>query len=359
MTRLNYYQKASQALLDVEPLPLTQPTCATLRSLLQRLQIPIIIGVAGDSGSGKTTYSDGIRKLVGSDLVRTIAMDGYHKENREQRRCSGRLPLDPDANHINLLAQHLRELKQGKTVDIPIYNHSTGQFDPPEPLSPSPILIVEGLHALYPELLPHLDFSIYIDPEYALKWSWKYERDVNQRGHSPAALEAEMLKREAAYKRWIDFQKTNATVVVKLYESSLEEFAQPRFIGKLPTGCCKVELIIEPAPTPLPSLSLPFNVGAMLEMNQHSFMLVAVPGTYWGRKVMHLHLDGVFCQQTIAKLEQQIVDFTGIPLEAAMSKLEGKQVCAAQLAQLLVTWRFLEQVNHQIQEQIQAGTLVP
>ncbi len=88
-------------------------------------------------------------------------------------------------------------------------------------------------------------------------------------------------------------------------------------------------------------------------------MLVAVPGTYWGRKVMHLHLDGVFCQQKIAKLEQQIVDFTGIPLEAAMSKLEGKQVCAAQLAQLLVTWRFLEQVNHQIQEQIQAGTLVP
>ncbi len=72
--------------------------------------------------------------------------------------------------------------------------------------------------------------------------------------------------------------------------------------------------------------------------------------------VMHLHLDGVFCQQTIAQLERQIVDFTGIPLEAAMSKLEGKQVCATQLAQLLVTWRFLEQVNHQIQEQIRDGT---
>ncbi len=94
MTQLNDYQKTAHALLDVEPLPLTQPTCATLRYLLQQQRIPMLIGVAGDSGGGKTTYTDGIRKLLGPDLVSTIAMDGYHKEDREQRRRSGRLPLE-------------------------------------------------------------------------------------------------------------------------------------------------------------------------------------------------------------------------------------------------------------------------
>lgn len=57
-----------------------QPICITLRHQLKQLRQPIIVGVAGDSGSGKTNYSDGIRRLIGIDLVDTIAMDGYHKK---------------------------------------------------------------------------------------------------------------------------------------------------------------------------------------------------------------------------------------------------------------------------------------
>lgn len=329
---------------------MTNPICITLRTQLQKLKTPIIIGVAGDSGSGKTTYSDGIRRLIGSDIVDTIAMDGYHKENREQRLISNRFPLDPDANHLDLLQQHLTQLKQGKTVEIPIYNHATGNFDTPLPFTPKPIIIVEGLHALYPQFLPVVDFSIYVDPDHDVKWQWKFERDVKKRGHRAETLKEEMLKREAAFKRWLDFQKTGADVVIKISQSQLKEYSRHEFTPHIPDGYYKVELIVVPAAVPLPTLPLPFDLAAMLESHQPPFMLAAVPCTYWGRNVMILHIDGILSQETISELENHIVDYTGIPIEQAITKREKSQVSATEFAQLLITWRFLEQVNHILEE---------
>lgn len=324
-----------------------KPACETLRSRLLKMPYPMIIGVSGDSGSGKTTYSNGIRRLVGDDIVQTIELDGYHKEDREQRSISGRLPLDPDVNHLDLLQEHLQFLKQGKSIDVPIYNHGTGKFDPPRFLSPSPIIIIEGLHALYPKFLPFLDFSIYVDPDHDVKWKWKYERDVKKRGHVAEALREEMLKREAAYKRWIDFQKTNASVVIKIFNSRLQDFSRHEFTGEVPTGFYKVELIVEPAPIPLPSLPLPFDFAAMLEAHQPPFMLAAVPCNYWGRSVTIIHIDGVLSSKTIAELESNILAYTGIDCESVIPA-ENERVSATQFAQLLVTWRFLEEVNYRL-----------
>lgn len=323
---------------------------APLRSRLQDLRQPMIIGVCGDSGSGKTTYSNGIRELIGGDIVSTIEMDGYHKENREQRKISGRFPLDPDANHLDLLEQHLRELKQGKPVEIPIYNHATGDFDPPRPLSPTPIIIIEGLHTLYPQFLPLLDFSIYVDPDHEVKWQWKYERDVKKRGHSAEALLEEMLKREAASKRWIDFQKTAANVVIKIFPSSLKEFSRQQFTGQLPSNYYKVELIVQPALLPLPTLAFPFNLAGLLGSSQPSFLLATVPCIYWGKAVNIIHIDGVLSEDAIAELQQNIVNYTGIPIDEALPRDENERVSATRFAQLLITWRFLEQVNYQLQK---------
>jgi phosphoribulokinase len=328
---------------------LARLNCHTLRSQLQQLRKPMIVGVSGDSGSGKTTYSNGIRSLIGADLVNTLELDGYHKEDRQQRKISGRLPLDPDANRLDLIREHLTELKQGKSVEIPIYNHKTGKFDRPKQLFPSPIMIMEGLHALYPELLPFLDFSIYVDPDRDVKWQWKYERDVKKRGHLAETLQTEMLQREAAYKRWIDFQKTNANVVIKIFTTRMKDFSRHQCIADLPANCYKVELIVEPALLPLPTLPLPFDLGAMLGANQLAFMLAALPCIYWGRQVTILHIDGILPSEAIAQLQNHIVDFTGIPINEALPLQEYERISATRFAQLLVTWRFLEQVNYQLQ----------
>lgn len=316
-----------------------------LRSRLSRLKQPMLIGVSGDSGSGKTTYSNGIRSLIGADIVSTIEMDGYHREDREQRKISGRLPLDPDANHLDLLREHLVSLKAGKTVDIPIYNHGTGKFDPPRPLTPTPIIIIEGLHALYPEILPELDFSIFVDPDHDVKWQWKYERDVKKRGHRAESLLEEMLQREAAYKRWLDFQKTGANVVIKIFNSRLRDFSRHQFKQDESQSIYKVELIVQPSPIPLPTLPLPLDLGGMLSSHHSSFMLAVVPCVYWGRDVNIIHIDGELSPQTITELERHIVEFTGIPIQQALPQEEYEKVSATRFAQLLVAWRFLEQVN--------------
>lgn len=328
---------------------LLQLTTNTLRERLKQLQSPLIIGVAGDSGSGKTTFSNGVRRLIGDGLVSTICTDGYHKEDREQRKMSGRLPLDPEVNFLDVLEQDLQALKQGKTIQVPIYNHATGKIDPPEPLAPTPIIIVEGLHVLYPQFLPYLDFSLYVDPERDVKWKWKWERDIKKRGHKAEALEQEMLQREAAFVRWIDFQKIHASIVIQVGFSEVNKLVPQRFIEPAPEKSYKVNLILEPAKSPLPSLHLPFDLATMLEENQPPFLLAAVPFRYWGRTAIAIHIDGIVSQQTIVDLEKYIVNFTGIPLSNAIALESHEQVSAIHFAQLIIAWRFLEQVNQILQ----------
>ncbi|MFH7241246.1 MAG: phosphoribulokinase [Spirulina sp.] len=317
----------------------------TLRDSLKNLKTPIIVGVAGDSGSGKTTFSNGIRRLIGEDLVSTICTDGYHKEDREQRQKSGRLPLDPEANYLDLLAQHLADLKQGKTIDVPIYNHGTGQLDPPEVFPPTPIIVVEGLHVLYPQFLPFLDFSLYVDPDRQVKWAWKWERDVKKRGHKAEALEQEMLQREAAFVRWIDVQKIDANVVIQVGHSQLDDLLPTRFADTQNTKGYRVNLILEPTPTPLPSLSIPLDLAAMLELDKPAFLLAAVPFRYWGRTAIAVHIDGSLAPQTISELEEYIVNHTGIPLQEAVPQESYEKVSATYFSQLLIAWRFLSKVQ--------------
>jgi len=309
---------------------------------------PILIGVAGDSGSGKTTFSNGIRQLLGSDLVETLCTDGYHKEDRAQRQLSGRLPLDPQANHLDQLAMHLQMLKAGQAIDLPIYDHGSGSFATPIEFSPTPIVIVEGLHVLYPEVSSLLDFRIFVDPDHDVKWAWKWERDVKRRGHKAEVLEEEMVQRMAAYKRWIDFQKINANLIIKIYASQIQASARHRFRGSLPENCYRLELVTEPAVIPLPFMPLPFDLAAMSSADQAPFLLSAVPSYYWGRQAITIHLDGVMASQTVASLEQQIMDYTGIPAGEAIPREEFELSSATRFSQLLLTWRFLEAVNHHL-----------
>jgi len=323
-----------------------------MRKRLLQSKKPFIIGIAGDSGSGKTTYGNGIRRLLGKDLVKTIDMDGYHKENRKEREVSGHLPLDPKINNLDLLKNHLTQLKQGNTVEIPIYNHKTGDFDVSVSFSPPPIIIIEGLHALYPEFLPLLDFSIYVDPSREVKWQWKYQRDVEVRKHNEEELTKEMLKREAAYKRWIDFQKTDADVVIKIYPTKIKDFAKYELINPLPTTCFKVELMITPTKISLPTIPLPFDLSSLLDIKEAPFLFSVVPSKYWGKDVSVIHIDGVLSEETVKALEEHIVSYTGISpndiLQENLPEVQPHELFTpTQFAQLIILWRFLEQINHQ------------
>ncbi len=335
--------------MDDDPAPRS-----LLQSQLTQLKAPFLIGIAGDSGSGKTVFSDGIRRILGPTLIRTITMDGYHKENRQERARSGILPLDPNANKLDLLREHLERLRQGDSVEIPQYNHATGDFDPPKAVDSAPIILMEGLHALYPNFLDLLDLKIFVDPSRDVKWQWKFERDVAKRGHRAEKLEEEMLARERAYKQWIDFQKINADIVIKIFHSHMADFARYDFINSLPSRYYKVELIMKPSSAPLPSLALPFDLANLVRVETPPFLLASTSCRYWGQEVVDTHIDGAFPHETIAALEAHITACTSIPIDITAQEgslpmgPERTMLSSTDLTQLLIAWRFLEAINHRV-----------
>ena len=200
-----------------------------MKSLMERIKESgrvFVFGIAGDSGSGKTTISLGIRRILGEEMVATFSMDDYHSLDRKQRKEQNITPLHPAANHLDLLADHLEALRRGESIDKPVYDHSTGAISGTVPFGPAPVIIVEGLHPLYTERLRSLiDFKIFVDPSRSVKRLWKVRRDVGERGYDPAQVMAEILQREPDYKLYVDMQKIYAEIVVKIQDSRFHSYS--------------------------------------------------------------------------------------------------------------------------------------
>ncbi|MGQ9754077.1 MAG: phosphoribulokinase [Thermaceae bacterium] len=190
---------------------------------------PFMLGIAGDSGAGKTTVSSGIARLLGVEKTTNICVDDYHKYDRKQRAALGITPLNPECNYMDIMEQHVRLLAQGEPILKPVYNHSTGTFDPPVYI-PAPraveeegrliprVVILEGLLTLYtPELRSRYHLKVYLDPEEELRREWKIKRDVAKRGYTPEQVVADIERRMPDSRAFIWPQKEHADLVVRFY----------------------------------------------------------------------------------------------------------------------------------------------
>lgn len=187
---------------------------------------PILLGIVGDSGTGKTTFTKGIEDVLGPDRVTNICIDDYHRYNRAQRIQKSISALHPDCNYIDIMEQHILSLSRGEAILKPIYNHSTGDFDPPEYIEPKEFVIIEGLLGFYTRKLRNtFDVKVYLDPDEELRIAWKIARDTKKRGYSPDQVREALKRREEVSKRFIHPQRNFADVVVHFYwpEDSVEK----------------------------------------------------------------------------------------------------------------------------------------
>ncbi len=147
-----------------------------------------IIGIGGGTGSGKTTVAKKIAQRVGGNVCQILPMDNYYRDMShvplEQRKTYN---YDhPDMIEHTLIVKHLAELKEGKTIHIPdydfkIYTRTSHSI----PLNPSPVIIVEGIFALYyPELRNLYNLAIYVDTENDVRFIRRLQRDVKERGRT-------------------------------------------------------------------------------------------------------------------------------------------------------------------------------
>lgn len=182
----------------------------------------VLIGVAGDSGVGKSTFLRRLSDLFGEEFLTVICLDDYHSLDRKQRKDTGITALDPRANNFDLMYEQLKALKHGQSIDKPIYNHETGEIDPPEQIKANHIIVVEGLHPLYDERVRSLlDFSVYLDISDEVKIAWKIQRDMAERGHRYEDVLAAINSRRPDFSAYIEPQKKFADVVIQVLPTQL------------------------------------------------------------------------------------------------------------------------------------------
>lgn len=157
-----------------------------------------------------------------SDTTTVICLDDYHSLDRNGRKSEGVTALDPKANNFDLMYEQVKALKEGKSVMKPIYNHVSGLLDPAEEIQPPRILVIEGLHPMYDERVRELlDFSIYLDISDDVKFAWKIQRDMAERGHSLESIKASIASRKPDFDAYIDPQKQFADIVIQVLPTQL------------------------------------------------------------------------------------------------------------------------------------------
>jgi phosphoribulokinase len=183
---------------------------------------PIILGVVGDSGAGKTTITRGLVGILGEDQVTAVATDDYHRYDRRQRAELGITPLHPDCNYVDIISQHLRLLRDGEPILKPVYQHADGTFGPPVYVSPMPFTIVEGLLGYHSESMRDCyDVRVYLAPPEELRRQWKVQRDCSRRGYTTDQVLAELDRREPDSAQFIRPQERYADMVVSFSESDV------------------------------------------------------------------------------------------------------------------------------------------
>ena len=176
---------------------------------------PIILGVVGDSATGKTTITKGLVEILGRDNVTHIGMDDYHKYDRAQRAEHDITPLPPDCNYMDIIAQHMTHLRNGEPILKPVYQHANGTFGPPQYVAPKRFAVIEGLLGYHTkEMASTYDVRVYLAPPEELRHEWKINRDTSKRGYTRQGVLDDLARREPDSAAFIRPQEGLADIVV-------------------------------------------------------------------------------------------------------------------------------------------------
>ncbi len=146
--------------------------------------MPILIGIAGGSGSGKTYLARAIQREAGEEYVSVLSMDQYFRTEDPELTDSSQTNFDHPA-HIDfrLLIKHVRALKQGRKVDAPAYDfHSMKQTPGAVEVLPRPIILVEGLFILTKPVVELFDLTCFLDVASDQRLLGRILRDIEERG---------------------------------------------------------------------------------------------------------------------------------------------------------------------------------
>jgi uridine kinase len=179
----------------------------------------ILIGIAGGTGSGKTTLANNLVNYFGRDEVSILRHDNYYKRHDEltyEERT--RLNYDhPDAFDTELLCDHIRQLKAGKPVEMPVYDYTIhNRSDQTTLVLPNPVIILEGIMIFAePALVDLMDFRIFVDTDADERILRRILRDVKQRGRSLDSVIDQYLNTvKPMHEQFVEPSKRRANIII-------------------------------------------------------------------------------------------------------------------------------------------------
>ncbi len=197
---------------------------------------PIVIGIAGGTGSGKTTVANGILNRVGKNRIAYLPHDAYYRDLHdlpyEQRAA---INFDhPNSLESQLMIKHVLQLKQGKSVDIPIYDFSIHtRTDKTIHVHAHPVIIVEGILIFAePELRKIFDVKIFVDTDPDIRFIRRLERDIAERGRTTDMVIHQYLSTvRPMHQEFVEPSKRYADVIIP--EGGLNEVAMDMIIARI------------------------------------------------------------------------------------------------------------------------------
>ena len=158
----------------------------------------VLVGIAGGTGSGKTSLAMKVLERVGADRCQLIAQDSYYKDGSTlSPAAQAAINYDhPEAFDTSLLVQDLRDLKAGRPVPCLRYDHASyARRVLPDALVPKPVVLLEGILVLAEEPLRRLmDIKLFIDTDADVRILRRLQRDIHERGRSFESVQRQYLE---------------------------------------------------------------------------------------------------------------------------------------------------------------------
>lgn len=179
----------------------------------------LIVGIAGGTGSGKTTVVKKVMEKFPNEQVVVIPQDAYYKDN-------GHIPLEdrqkinfdhPDSLEFTLLIDHLQKLREGKTIEMPIYSYLTClRSKETIPVKPARVVVVEGIMILCDSRLRDMfDIKVFVDADADDRLGRVIQRDIVERGRSVmAVLERYHETVKPSHLQFIEPSKRYADIII-------------------------------------------------------------------------------------------------------------------------------------------------
>ncbi len=178
---------------------------------------PFVIGIAGDSGSGKVTLADTLEGLFGAHSVARLSGDDYHLWDRHRPMWQVMTHLNPMANDLESFANDLVALTDGKPVLSRHYDHVSGKKSRPSNIKSNDFIIASGQHALYlPLLRDCYNLSIYLDIDEGLRRHFTLQSDIKKHGLSSEHVASSLAMRESDSVKFVRPQAEYADLVMSL-----------------------------------------------------------------------------------------------------------------------------------------------